>query len=211
MAQCGRQQQLLAHAVACLRAAGYSFSEASRGRFGRNVRVLMRGGESEVVLIQTRSHQPETSRYLVGIVVADMERVDEVVLYFEEEARYIKVPASFLRGIHTRMRERGLARYTGAHDQQWRVPSTCRAGSYPHRGPTASGTTSAGICVRYPRTQTPNQALQQTAGHDSFLRLQARRRPAAAELCRSEAEVKPCRPKQSRVSSLSESRPGVRS
>jgi hypothetical protein len=31
----------------------------------------------------------------------------------------------------------------------------------------------------------PNQALQQTAGHDSFLRLQAHRCPAAAELGRS--------------------------
>jgi hypothetical protein len=29
---------------------------------------------------------------------------------------------------------------------------------------------------------TPNQALQQTAGHDSFLGLQALRRPAVAEL-----------------------------
>jgi hypothetical protein len=33
--------------------------------------------------------------------------------------------------------------------------------------------------------QTPNQALQQTAGHDSFLGLIAHRCPAAAELCRS--------------------------
>ena len=31
----------------------------------------------------------------------------------------------------------------------------------------------------------PNQALRQTAGHDSFLGLQARRCPAAAELWRS--------------------------
>ena len=34
----------------------------------------------------------------------------------------------------------------------------------------------------------PNQAMQQTAGHDSFLGLQARRCPAAAELGRSAAE-----------------------
>ena len=33
--------------------------------------------------------------------------------------------------------------------------------------------------------QTPNQALQQTAGHESFLGLQAHRCPAAAELGRS--------------------------
>ena len=34
----------------------------------------------------------------------------------------------------------------------------------------------------------PNQALQQTAGHESFLGLQAHRCPAAAELSRSAAE-----------------------
>src|SRR5882724_8263275 len=36
----------------------------------------------------------------------------------------------------------------------------------------------------------PNQALQQTAGHDSFLRPIAHRCPAAAELGRSAAEAR---------------------
>ena len=38
--------------------------------------------------------------------------------------------------------------------------------------------------------ESPNQALQQTAGHDSFLGLHAHRCPAAAELCRWAAETK---------------------
>lgn len=134
MVKRGRQQELFAQAVACLRAAGYSFSEPSRGRFGRNVRVLTRGGESEVVLIQTRSHQPETSRYLVGVMAADLERVDEVVLFFEDETRYLKIPAPFLRGIHARMRDRGLARYTGSHDQQWRVDIHLSSGELSPQG-----------------------------------------------------------------------------
>ena len=42
----------------------------------------------------------------------------------------------------------------------------------------------------------PNQALQQAAGHDSFLGLQAHRCPAAAELGRSAAQ---CRLRQDDV------------
>ncbi len=52
-----------------------------------------------------------------------------------------------------------------------------------------SGTVGADGAVLVPRLQgggvAPNQALQQTAGHDSFLGLQALRCPAAAELGRS--------------------------
>src|SRR5437870_2211960 len=45
---------------------------------------------------------------------------------------------------------------------------------------------------RRPRRQaTPNEALQQTAGHESFLGLQALRCPAAAELCREAKNMDP--------------------
>ena len=87
----------------------------------KNVYCLGVAGASEFVLIQCRQHQGETDRYLVGLMVEALSKVDSVVIFLEKEAKFFKIPASFLIRIHEERKRVGDASYTGAYDEQWRV------------------------------------------------------------------------------------------
>lgn len=118
----GRQTELLGLAIASLRHTGFLVAVPNGvAPYGRNVRTLRWGDRSETVLIQARSYDPNSHRYMVGIILADLARVDSVVLWFEDESRYLRIPSLFLQQLHNQMRERSLARYTGEDEQQWRI------------------------------------------------------------------------------------------
>lgn len=122
MAQRGRQKVLLKLALDCLQDDGYIITMPDKkDTHGQNVRILQMNNFAEKALIQTRSFKPNTSTYLVGIIVSDLQQVDCVVLWFEGEQRYLKIPGKFLRNIHQEMRDNSLAKYTGDCEQQWRV------------------------------------------------------------------------------------------
>ena len=118
----GRQTELLALAIRSLQQAGFTVTPPGGPvPYGRNVRRLGRGAALETALIQTRSSQPDSSRYMVGIIRADLARVDCVVLWFEDEQHYLHMPSEFLRRLHDSAQEREIARYTGVDDRQWRI------------------------------------------------------------------------------------------
>ncbi len=91
------------------------------GCHSRNVYCYEIDGKEESILIQCRSHQSETDRYLVGIIMEALPKVDSVFLYFDRERKALKFPAEFLRRIHEERVRIGDASYTGSHDEQWRV------------------------------------------------------------------------------------------
>lgn len=87
----------------------------------RNVYCYEVDKKEEFILIQCRSHQSNTDRYLVGIIMDALAKVDSVFLYFDREYKAFKFPAEFLRKIHEERVQLGDASYTGAHDEQWRI------------------------------------------------------------------------------------------
>jgi len=93
----GRDSELMSLVLADLRRLGYTASYPERcSGFGKKVFWLSRSEEQFHALIQVRSYDPSTFRYLVGIVIPDLRRVDQVILWFEKEYKLVKIPASFL-------------------------------------------------------------------------------------------------------------------
>ena len=87
----------------------------------RSVFCLGVDGANEFVLVQCRSYQADTDRYLVGLMVEALASVRSVVLYFDGESKFFKIPARFLREIRDERERVGDARYTGKESEQWRV------------------------------------------------------------------------------------------
>jgi hypothetical protein len=114
--------QLRKTAIATLHALGYQRTLGRlNGYYGRSVERMIKNGIESWYLIQCRHHQSDTHRYLIGILVDALQKVDQVVLFFEGEPKIVIIPAEFLRGILRRRIEAGNARYTGPHNEQWRV------------------------------------------------------------------------------------------
>lgn len=117
----GREPELMRMALADLRLLGYSTAAPEwPSPFGKKVRRLSGIDERFHALIQTRSFQHSTWRYLVGLVIPDMRRVDQVIIWFENERSLLKIPASYLRGILDEWEALGDARYS-TEGRQWRV------------------------------------------------------------------------------------------
>ncbi len=115
-----RSEELLDLALRCLKSSGYDSSYPHDGEiYGRNVRVLVKNGESHRALIQTRSHE-DKPRYLVGIMIHDLEKVDRVVLWLEGEDYFFIIPAQMLRRVLDKSRRIGDAAYS-SRGKQWRV------------------------------------------------------------------------------------------
>jgi len=114
--------ELTAKGLATLRGLGYRRVFATPDKCqSRSVYRFAKDDLEGWFLVQVRHHQEESSRYLVGIMVEALERVDWVALYFEGESKMLILPATFLRDILRERMRAGDARYTGAHNGQWRV------------------------------------------------------------------------------------------
>jgi len=98
-----------------------------------SVHRFEKDGKESWFLIQARHNQPDTDRYLVGLIVDAMDRVDNVALFFEGEKLLI-LPSSFLCEIHNRHKALGNASYTGLRDRQWRVDFFLSAGELSLQG-----------------------------------------------------------------------------
>ncbi len=117
-----RRSELLSMATHDLWVAGWRcLRPGPLAGYGGNVRFLERNGTRVAALVQCRTHDPRTQRYLVGIQMGDLVRVEYVVLWLEDEPVYFMIPAGLLRTIHEVRRLLGDARYTGPRDEQWRV------------------------------------------------------------------------------------------
>src|SRR5262249_10387516 len=57
-------------------------------------------------------------RYLFGIMMPDLPRVEFVILWLEIGENLFKIPSRFLQDIHREMEKQGCARYSG---KQWRI------------------------------------------------------------------------------------------
>jgi len=114
--------RLMPAALGVLRDLGYHPREKRPlGCTSRNVYCYEKDGKEEFILVQCRSHQDETDRYLVGVIVEALRQVNSVVLFLEGEPSILKIPAEFLRRIHEDRAKIGDARYTGPHNEQWRI------------------------------------------------------------------------------------------
>ena len=91
------------------------------------------------------------------------------------------VSIEWLRAKRATPRVQSSARSVTALVVRGRSSATTATAQEPSSAESATARATTNDCG----CRTPNQALQQTAGHDSFLRLQAHRCPAAAELGRS--------------------------
>jgi hypothetical protein len=91
------RSELLPQAIADLRELGYSCTLPARSEFsGTSVWRIEKENEHALALIQTRSYDPKTYRYLVGIMEHRLNQVNYVVLWFEGEKRFLKIPSRFL-------------------------------------------------------------------------------------------------------------------
>ena len=114
--------ELKGRALELMRSLGFGLrGQRLPGCRSRNVYCYDVDGNEEFILIQCRSYQSDTDRYLVGIIMEALFKVDSVFLYFDRECKAIKFPANFLRRIHEERVVIGDASYTGSHNEQWRV------------------------------------------------------------------------------------------
>lgn len=87
---------------------------------GQNVWTLQYEGEYVDCLMQTRSYDDDTDRYLIGIVVPDLRRVAQFIAWFENEGVAYRIPAEWLCELLDKCIEAGTAAFT--HDgRNWRV------------------------------------------------------------------------------------------
>jgi hypothetical protein len=117
--------ELMDGAVKQLREFGFNVSEPPlEFEFGKIVcsktqKILSRDGCEDRVLIQTRSFQADSKRYLVGVLFKELSKVQSYVLWFEKEPYFLKFPAGFLISCHESAKATNRARYTG--EDQWRI------------------------------------------------------------------------------------------
>jgi hypothetical protein len=115
-------ERLMPEALSTLRRVGYRHvNRFLSGCSSRNVYCLEKDGKQEFVLIQCRSCRPGDDRYLVGLIVEALQKVESVALFFEGESRMLKIPAAILRQILCDRVDFGDARFTGNRKEQWRV------------------------------------------------------------------------------------------
>ncbi|MCC6681588.1 MAG: hypothetical protein IT445_11860 [Phycisphaeraceae bacterium] len=113
---------LKSNAFAALETLGYSMRwDRLVDCRSRSVHKMAKDGKETWFLIQCRHNQPETDRYLVGIIVDALKRVDFVALFFEGETRLPIIPAEYLLKILQHHKQVGDASFTGNHSEQWRV------------------------------------------------------------------------------------------
>lgn len=114
--------ELRSAAFEVLRSLGYTKRSGNLcGCRSRSVQKMAKGNDELWLLLQCRHHQTESDRYLVGIIVDALRRVDQVAIFFEGETRIPIFPASFLAEILEQHRKSGDARFTGKNDEQWRI------------------------------------------------------------------------------------------
>lgn len=121
MAQPGTAQ-LRSAAFDTLKSLGYTKLWGTLdGCRSRSVQKMSKDGDELWLLLQCRHHQSESDRYLIGVIVDALRRVDQVAFFFEGETRIPIFPSTFLSEILDKHKKAGDARFTGEHDEQWRI------------------------------------------------------------------------------------------
>ena len=120
MAKPGRKD-LIPEALSKLESIGFQINHSvPPGCWSDQVYALSINGLKEFALIQCRSYQSD-NRYLVGIIVEALQKVDCVVLFFQGRRKLLKITAPILRDLFGKCRNLGIAAFTGEVEQQWRV------------------------------------------------------------------------------------------
>jgi hypothetical protein len=77
--------KLIFQAINDLSALAYQVTLPSRSEsYGRRDRILGTDGTSELALIHTRSHDEKDYRYVIGIAMRDLQRLDWVFVWLEK-------------------------------------------------------------------------------------------------------------------------------